>query len=403
MRAVCRTSSFGVELRDVPAPDAKPEHVVIKVSACAINRGDKGWIAGLFPDVPQSMHDVCGASASGVVVDIGEGVPREFLGRKVAIYRSLMASRDCVGTWCEFARMHYLTCVPLPQDANEVEYAGSLVNNITGYAFLEQIVQAGHKAVVCTAGTSGTGRSLLGAGKARNFPIVSLVRTESGRTALSKLGAQHVLVTADAEFDTKLRTLSAQLDATAVFDGVGGALLGHVAKALPQGSTVYCYGFLAGGETLDFASSLLLMKSLTLAPFGVLSPTVTGSGQSEPGAPGASANHRLAPFQNLVGEDLRLRGGRRGFAVAKHGREQGRAQTLMVIEGSNFFQRAVAGCRARHPNFPLFAQPLGGRRPAWARAPFQSFNSEGVKVRPFSSRRPSFQVKVVASSSPPSL
>ena len=73
MRAVCRTSSFGVELRQIPVPDVTPEHVVIKVSACVINPGDKAWIAGLFPQIPVSMHDVCGASASGVVVDIGIG------------------------------------------------------------------------------------------------------------------------------------------------------------------------------------------------------------------------------------------------------------------------------------------------------------------------------------------
>lgn len=304
MRAVCRTSSFGVELRQVPVPDVKPEHVVIKVSACGINRGDKGWIAGAFPQIPVSMHDVCGATASGQVVDIGEGVPREFLGRKIAVYRSLKASRDCVGTWCEFARMHYLTCVLLPEDANELEYAGSLVNNITGYAFLDQIIQAGHKAVVCTTGTSGTGRSLLGVCEALNFPIISLVRTESGRAALSKLGAQHVLVTGDAEFDTQLRTLSDQLDATAVFDGVGGVLLGRVAKALPQRSTMYCYGFLAGGETVDFVSSLLLMKSLTLTSFGILSPTVTDPDNLKRVLPGLQQFIGMPHFRTSLGKSF---------------------------------------------------------------------------------------------------
>ena len=277
MRAICRTGSSGVELRDIPIPDVKPEHVVIKVSACGINPGDKAWIAGLFPDVPVSMFDVCGATASGLVVDIGEDVPKEYLGRKVAVYRSLKASSDCVGTWSEFARVHYLTCVLLPEDTNEVEYSGSLVNNITGYVFLDQIIQAGHKGVVCTAGTSATGRSLLGVCQARNFPIISLVRTEPGRAALSRLGAQHTLVTGDAGFDTQLQTLSGDLNATAVFDGVGGVLLGRVAKAMPPGSTVYCYGFLAGSETLDFATSLLLINSLTLTSFSILRPMVRDS------------------------------------------------------------------------------------------------------------------------------
>lgn len=61
MRAICRTKSFGVELKDVPVPEATPEHVIIKVSACGVNPGDKGWIAGLFPDAPASTYDACGA------------------------------------------------------------------------------------------------------------------------------------------------------------------------------------------------------------------------------------------------------------------------------------------------------------------------------------------------------
>ena len=272
MRAVCRTSLFGVELRDIPVPGVTPEHVLIKVSACGINAGDKAWIAGAFPQIPVSRHDVCGATASGVVVDIGAGVPREYLGRKIAIYRSLKASQDCVGTWCEMARMHYLTCVLLPDDIDEIDYAASLVSNITAYLFLEQIMQARHKAVVCTAGNSATGLSLLGVCRGRSFPIITLVRTEAGKAALSSLGAQNVLVTADTEFDAQLAALSAKLTATAVFDGVGGVLLGRVAKVLPRGSTAYCYGFLAGAEPVAFPSSLLLMKSLTLTSFSVLHP-----------------------------------------------------------------------------------------------------------------------------------
>ena len=121
---------------------------------------------------------------------------------------------------------------------------------------------------------SATGRSLLGACHARNIPIISIVRTEAGKALLSRFAAVHVLATADGEFDPKLQELCAELGATAVFDGVGGALAGRVAKAMPPGSTIYCYGFLAGGEPLAFHSSLLLMRSLTFISFSVLRPLV---------------------------------------------------------------------------------------------------------------------------------
>jgi NADPH:quinone reductase-like Zn-dependent oxidoreductase len=51
-----------------------------------------------------------------------------------------------IGTWCEYAHMHYLDCVILPDDAVPEEYAGSVVNAITPYAFLQQVSTEGHKA-----------------------------------------------------------------------------------------------------------------------------------------------------------------------------------------------------------------------------------------------------------------
>jgi NADPH:quinone reductase-like Zn-dependent oxidoreductase len=60
-----------------------------------------------------------------------------------------------------------------------------------------------------------------------------------------------------------------------VFDGVGGDLVGRVAKVLPSGSTIYAYGFLGGNRPLDFPTMLLLIKSLTLTYFGIIfHPTV---------------------------------------------------------------------------------------------------------------------------------
>lgn len=274
MRAICRTGAGTVELRDIPRPNATPGHVVIKTTACGINPGDKALIAGLFPEVPVSQHDVCGGSASGTVIAAGEGVPPDLLGRKVTVYRSLKASQDCVGTWSEFNRMHYLTCAPLPDEIDEAEYAASLVSVVTAYLFLERILADGHKAVVCTAGTSATGRALLGVCLARNVPIISIVPSEMGRQTLARLDAQHILIRNSPDFDAALARIAAQIGATAVFDGVGGLFVGRVAKALPPGSTIFCYGFLAGPENLDFPSSLLLIKDLTITSFSVLRPLV---------------------------------------------------------------------------------------------------------------------------------
>jgi len=91
-------------------------HIIIRMDACAINPGDKFFLGRTPPpDLPLSAHDVWGASGAGTVVSVGEGVPPSYVGKKVAVYRSLQKSDNLIGTWCEYAQFHRLNCVLLTQ------------------------------------------------------------------------------------------------------------------------------------------------------------------------------------------------------------------------------------------------------------------------------------------------
>ena len=96
--------------------------------------------------------------------------------------------------------------------------------------------------------------------------MILLVRTEAAREALLRLGVEHVIVT-DEGFTDKLGALSAELRTTAVFDGVGGDLLGKIIPSLPMSSTVYFYGFLGGTAPVSFPSALFMMRDLTMKRF----------------------------------------------------------------------------------------------------------------------------------------
>lgn len=271
MKAICLKTDHGVELKKVSAPEkAEPGHLLIKMLACAINSGDKAWIAGAFPPgfAPESQHRICGVSGAGKVMDIGGGVPQDYQGKNVAIYRSLRFSDNMVGTWSEYAQMHYHHCVILPENVTPEEYSGSLVNSITPYVFFKQITKEGHKGIICTAGTSATGRAMLGVCLANKVPIISIVRNEEAKKRLEKLDATNVLVQDDPDFEIQLEKLSNELNTTAVFDGVGGELISKVAKALPRGSSIYAYGFLGDDKPLCIHTSVVLMKGLTIRGFG---------------------------------------------------------------------------------------------------------------------------------------
>src|SRR5437868_4793827 len=101
MKALCVTPQRKLIVRDVPTPgDPPPEDVVLRMEACTINPGDKFFLDATAARVlPRSTHDVWGASGAGTVLAAGAGVPKEWVGRTVAVYRSLSSSEHTIGTW----------------------------------------------------------------------------------------------------------------------------------------------------------------------------------------------------------------------------------------------------------------------------------------------------------------
>jgi NADPH2:quinone reductase len=269
VKAVCVKPDRSLETRDVPTPTDPPAgHLLVEIDACAINHGDKTFLTISPPAALAARgHAVWGASAVGRVIASGEGVPAAYAGKKVAIYRSLRPTPETIGLWCERAQVHHLSCLILPDETAARDYCGSLVNVITAYAFLQQAADEGHKGIVVTAGNSATGHALAALTRDRAAPVLYLVRSASARDELQMLGAGHVLVTSDASFESAFGDLARRLNTTAVFDGLGGDIVGRLAPHLAQNSTFYFYGFLSGPVPISIPTFLFVMKNLVMKGF----------------------------------------------------------------------------------------------------------------------------------------
>lgn len=309
MQAICRNQRSAAEVRDVPMPEVAPGHMLVRVHACAINPGDKAWLAGLFlpGSVPESRHDIAGASGAGEVTALGDGVPKHCQGKRVAFYRSLRFSEHLVGTWSKYACLHHLHCVVLPDDANPEEYSGSLVNVITPYAFWKQVGEEGARGVICTAGTSATGRAMIGVCKVEGVPCIALVRKTSDIRRLGDLGPTHVLALDAADFDREFAALTAKIGTVAVFDGVGGETLSRVARGLPHGATIHAYGFLGGSDPFRIHTSEILTKGLRISGFGnFLSATVQDPIRLERALEDLSTVIHMPHFKTAIGSRFRF-------------------------------------------------------------------------------------------------
>ncbi|MRW89411.1 Zn-dependent oxidoreductase [Duganella sp. FT80W] len=270
MKAICVTPERTLEARDIPAPaNPAPDHLLVRMAASAINHGDKVFLqqpaaAGLA--LGTTRFDVWGASGAGTVIAVGEGVPDEYAGKQVAIYRSLGRTPHTLGLWCETAEVPFTSCLILPDHVRAKDYCGSLVNAMTAYAFLEEAMAAGHQGIIVTAGNAATGLALAVLARQRRIPTILLVRDEAAGANLRSQGFEHVIVTTDG-FTGQLGELAAELRATAVFDGVGGELLTRLIPVLPMHATVYCFGFLGGAVPVTLHTAELMKRDLTIRRF----------------------------------------------------------------------------------------------------------------------------------------
>jgi NADPH:quinone reductase len=270
MKALCVTESRKLEVREVPTPTEPPSgHILVEIVASGVNHGDKAFLSrpAMTSGLNTSLHDIWGVSASGRVRAIGNDVPAEFADKNVALYRSLTPSPHIVGVWSEQAVVPYTSAVILPESVAVEDYCGSLVNAMTGYAFLEEIVSDGHQGVIATAGASATGLAIAAIARRKKIPFLALVRSEKSREQLRGFGVDHVLSIETEDFESRFGKLAAELGTTAVFDGIGGELTNRIAPHLPVNSTVSFYGFLGGATPISIPSALFLAKSLVMKGF----------------------------------------------------------------------------------------------------------------------------------------
>ncbi|PQE04389.1 alcohol dehydrogenase protein [Rutstroemia sp. NJR-2017a BVV2] len=272
MKAICVTENRNLELRNVPSPPTPPSgYLNVSIVAAAINHGDKTFLKLPASRVSSGtrLENVWGASAAGTVTQVGANVPSAYLGRKVAIYRGLKPNDPVLGLWCETTQVPYETCLPLPDHVDAKDYSGSLVNVVTAYAFLEQATAEGHRGIIVTAGSSATGRALTVLARRRGIPIIVIVRSQEAKEEVLKSGVEmeRVLSSSHPDFIRDLQQMAQELGTTAVFDGVGGALISKMLGALPPQSSISFYGSLSGAEKVEFPSSIVIMKDLTMRRF----------------------------------------------------------------------------------------------------------------------------------------
>jgi len=231
-----------LEVAEKPVPEPGPGQVLVKMAAAPCNPSDLLFLSGQY-GVKKPYPAVPGWEGAGTVVKSGGGALAWWLqGKRVACG----GQTDLDGTWAEYYIADAKSCVPLHDAVSFEQGATLLINPLTAVGMMEEAVKGKHRAIIQNAALSQVGRLLRKLAEMEGVPIIDIVRRDEQVKQLEKEGAKHVLNSSDDSFAESLKTLAQDLEATIAFDAVGGETTGTLLNAMPEHSSIYVYGALAG-------------------------------------------------------------------------------------------------------------------------------------------------------------
>jgi NADPH:quinone reductase-like Zn-dependent oxidoreductase len=230
----------------IPVPQPGVGEVLVKMHSSPINPSDLAFLAGGY-GIKKPFPVVPGFEGSGTVVAAGLGIlTKSRMGKKVAC----AASPNRNGCWAEYMVTSATTCVPLSKKISMEQGSMMFVNPMTAIAFFDIYKSTPNpskklRGIINTAAASALGKMIIQLGKQKGIPVISVVRREDQVEMLKSAGAEYVVNSSDPDFELKLKELAHHLNATILFDAVGGKLPQQLLSAAPKGSKLFIYGRLS--------------------------------------------------------------------------------------------------------------------------------------------------------------
>jgi len=230
---------LSIEEVDVPLP--KKGEVLVKMDSSPINPSDLALLAGGY--LERNYPFTPGLEGSGTVVRSGGGIlARLRKGKKVACSPNSGAD----GSWAEYMVTSAMHCAPLPRDISLEQGSMMLVNPMTVMAFILMAREGSHQAMVNNAAASSLGKMLIRMCQLKSIPLINIVRKEEQIEELKQVGATYVLNSSSSTFESDLKQLAGQLEATLFLDAVTGSQSSLLLRAAPAGSRLVAYARLSG-------------------------------------------------------------------------------------------------------------------------------------------------------------
>jgi putative PIG3 family NAD(P)H quinone oxidoreductase len=239
MHAIVAESADQLRWQQVPDVTARPDEVVIKVSAAGVNRADLLQAAGLYPP-PPGASELLGMEVSGVIEAVGGEVADWAPGQEVC---ALLAG----GGYAEYVAVPAGQVLPHPVGLDLVDSAGvpevacTVWSNLVMTAHLHE-----GQLLLMHGGASGVGSHAIQVAKALGARIAVTAGSAAKLEACRELGADILINYRDEDFVARVHEATDGAGADVIFDIMGASYLDRNIDALATEGRLVIIGMQGG-------------------------------------------------------------------------------------------------------------------------------------------------------------
>jgi NADPH:quinone reductase-like Zn-dependent oxidoreductase len=246
---------------DVPQPTIRPNEVLVRVKACALNHLDL-WVRRGLPGVPIPLPHIPGSDVAGEIAQVGADVTTVRVGQKVVLAPGVTCGKcpACVsgidnrcrqftnlgymidGGCAEFVRAPEMNCLPYPENLSFEEAAAVPLVFQTAWHMLvgRAELQPGEDVLIFGAG-SGVGSAAIQIAKFFAARVIATASTGEKLEKAKQLGADHCINHKSQKIRDEVRRITNKRGVDVVFEHVGTATWDDsIASLAPSGRLVTC-------------------------------------------------------------------------------------------------------------------------------------------------------------------
>jgi NADPH2:quinone reductase len=264
MRAA-RCEEYGgpenVVIRDIPAPEVTPGHVLVDVAAAAVNYPDLLLIANKY-QVSAPLPFTPGSEFAGQVAAVGEGVTGLSAG-------DLVYGSNFTGSMAEQVLVPARAVAPVPPGLSLTEAAGFRVTYLTAY---HSLVTAGGlrpgQWVVVLGAAGGVGTATVDVAVRLGARVIAAASSPERLKVCAALGAEAGIDYVNEDLKQRIREITGASanpgeGADLVVDPVGDRWAEPALRAIRWGGRFVTVGY-AGGDIPRIPLNIVLLKNITV-------------------------------------------------------------------------------------------------------------------------------------------